>query len=169
MPAIDSEKLSAVFDIDSKAMSHQEPIDFIDSKVESSENLPVVKTEVVPNKIFERSGSISQKSLDNALDNSIEYVLTTQSELIGKASKLVDYALENANCGTARDIETASETINAAVNAAEKLIDIQKKIKELKAEEKVDNNPQLYQQNNIQIFGSTNEAIKKIREGFNEC
>lgn len=152
MPVIDETKLAAVFDIEDPCGSEVPKVP------------EIISSEVVPNKIFDKNDRVSSESLENALDNSIEYVLTTQSNLINKANRLVDYAVENANGGTARDIETASETINAAVNATEKLIDIQKKIKELKSEvEKPDTTVQ-YQQNNIQVFGSTNEVIKKIRD-----
>ena len=155
MPVLSNSKLENFLEIEPDPMGPEVP---------STEVLQVSSN---PVGIFEKNDKVTPETIENSINNSIEYSLTAQADLINKAQELTQYAVEAANGGTARDIETASETINACSTAIEKLLDLQLKIQKLKGESGPDPSTVQYnQQNNIQVFSSTNEAIKLVKESL---
>lgn len=94
-----------------------------------------------------------------------EYARAQLYSLIEKGQEAVNGALELANEGdSARSYEVAINGIKNVSEVAEKLLDLQKKVKELD-EVQVTNN-QTNVTNNSVFVGSTSELQKMIKEGM---
>lgn len=94
-----------------------------------------------------------------------EYVRGNLYSLIEKGQEAVNGALELAAEGdSARSYEVAINGVKNISEVAEKLLDLQKKIKEIDAE--VVNNNQTNVTNNSVFVGSTSDLQKMIKEGI---
>jgi len=114
----------------------------------------------------EDSLEISPKQKDmNDQQKDYEYARAQLYSLIEKGQEAVNGALELANEGDSpRSYEVAINGIKNVSEVAEKLLDLQKKVKELD-EVHVSNN-QTNVTNNSVFVGSTSELQKMIKEGM---
>lgn len=94
-----------------------------------------------------------------------QYARANLYSLIEKGQEAVNGALELATEGdSARSYEVAINGIKNMSEVTEKLLDLQKKVKELDSE--MVNNNQTNVTNNSVFFGSTSELQKMIKEGL---
>ena len=94
-----------------------------------------------------------------------EYVRGNLYALIEKGQEAVNGALELAQEGdSARSFEVAINGVKSIAEVSEKLLDLQKKIKDIDAE--VVNNNQTNVTNNSVFVGSTSDLQKMIKEGI---
>jgi hypothetical protein len=89
-----------------------------------------------------------------------EYTRGNLYSIIEKGQEALDTALELAqDSGQARQFEVVGQLIKNVADATDKLIDLQKKVKDLDADEKGPTNVT----NNAMFFGSTAELSKMIK------
>lgn len=89
-----------------------------------------------------------------------EYTRGNLYSIIEKGQEALDTALELAqDSGQARQFEVVGQLIKNVADATDKLIDLQKKVKDLDADEKSPTNVT----NNAMFFGSTAELSKMIK------
>lgn len=94
-----------------------------------------------------------------------DYTRAQLYSLIEKGQEAVNGALELAQEGdNARSYEVAINGIKNVAEVTEKLLDLQKKVKELDAEIVTNNNTNVT--NNSVFVGSTSELQKMIKEGM---
>ena len=94
-----------------------------------------------------------------------EYARAQLYSLIEKGQEAVNGALELANEGdSARTYEVAINGIKSVSEVAEKLLDLQKKVKDLDAESITNNVANVT--NNSVFVGSTSDLQKMIKEGI---
>lgn len=94
-----------------------------------------------------------------------EYSRAQLYSLIEKGQEAVNGALELANEGdSARSYEVAINGIKNVSEVAEKLIDLQKKLKDIDAESVTNNHTSVT--NNSVFVGSTSDLQKMIKEGI---
>ena len=72
-------------------------------------------------------------------------------------------AIESAEQGQARDIEVAAKTIDTAVSAAERLVDLHQKIKDLNKHTNTDCGSGNTFVNNQTINVTTSDLLKELR------
>ena len=95
-----------------------------------------------------------------------EYTRAQLYSLVEKGQEAVNGALELAAEGdSARSYEVAINGIKSVSEITEKLLDLQKKIKDIDAEV-VNNNNQTNVTNNSVFVGSTSDLQKMIKEGI---
>ena len=95
-----------------------------------------------------------------------EYTRAQLYSLVEKGQEAVNGALELAAEGdSARSYEVAINGIKSVSEITEKLLDLQKKIKDIDAEV-VNNNSQTNVTNNSVFVGSTSDLQKMIKEGI---
>lgn len=95
----------------------------ISQDIELDSNLPMPP-------VIQNPAATSLKEIDLIQD--IDFTRRSLQSLLLKSQQLVELSLENASDSAGpRNIEVASNAINTAVNTAEKLIDLNKKYKEL--------------------------------------
>jgi len=89
-----------------------------------------------------------------------EYTRGNLYSIIEKGQEALDTALELAqDSGQARQFEVVGQLIKNVADATDKLIDLQKKVKDLNSDEKGPTNVT----NNAMFFGSTAELSKMIK------
>lgn len=139
MAAKKFEELNKTFNIVS------EPVSVEIEKVEESE------TEI---------RKIDQSAID--LEKDYAYARSTMTSIIDKGREALDNILELAQeTDSARAFEVVGQLIDKVTNSTEKLLDLHKKMKEIKDNE--NNNSPTNVTNNAIFFGSTTEAIKMIK------
>jgi len=111
--------------------------------------------------------SLDAKPRDATMDRQkdYEYARAQLYSLIEKGQEAVNGALELANEGdSARTYEVAINGIKSVSEVAEKLLDLQKKVKDLDAENITNNQTNVT--NNSVFVGSTSDLQKMIKEGI---
>jgi uncharacterized protein YukE len=107
----------------------------------------------------------SGKSTMSDKQKDYEYSRAQLYSLIEKGQEAVNGALELANEGdSARSYEVAINGIKNVSEVAEKLIDLQKKLKDIDAENITNNQTNVT--NNSVFVGSTSDLQKMIKEGI---
>ena len=90
-----------------------------------------------------------------------EYTRGNLYSIIEKGQEALDTALELAqDSGQARQFEVVGQLIKNVADATDKLLDLQKKLKDLDADEKGPTNVT----NNAMFFGSTAELSKMLKQ-----
>lgn len=133
------EELNKTFNIESEPVSVEiEKVEQVDSKVEK----------------------VEQSSLD--LEKDYVYARSTMTSIIDKGREALDNILELAQeTDSPRAYEVVGQLIDKMTNSTEKLLDLHKKMKEIKDGE--GGNSPTNVTNNAIFFGSTTEAIKMIK------
>lgn len=93
----------------------------------------------------------------------IDYARRSYANILNEAQKLVQLAMENAESGSSKDVFAAADTIRAASESAERLVNLQEKIQKLRGERQA---PQgsTFVQNQVVFNGTTEDAIRMVRE-----
>jgi hypothetical protein len=115
---------------------------------------------------IEKKQEVSIEKVDQAfidLEKDYTYARATMTSIIDKGREALDNILELAQeTDSARAYEVVGQLIDKVTNSTEKLLDLHKKMKEIKDIES--NNGPTNVTNNAMFFGSTSEAIKMIKE-----
>lgn len=102
---------------------------------------------------------VDSASID--LEKDYLYVRSTMTSIIDKGREALDNILELAQeTDSARAYEVVGQLVDKLTTSTEKLLDLHKKMKEIKEEE---SNSPTNVTNNAIFFGSTTEAIKLIK------
>jgi hypothetical protein len=101
------------------------------------------------------------------LESDISYVFAVLTQTIEKSKEALDGALELAQeTDSSRAYEVVGQLVKQTVDSAEKIIDMHKKLKDIKqGKESVASN---ITTNNSVFIGTTAEALKLIKSQFNE-
>ena len=108
------------------------------------------------------------KSIDNTRDGHIdkdyEYSRANLYSLIEKGQEAINGIMEVAGeGGSPRAYEVAGQLIKSVADTTDKLIDLQKKLKEVEEDSKKTTNNVT---NNAVFVGSTSELQKMLKQGF---
>lgn len=142
------DSIDEALDIDSSIVKQPKTHDLVDVSDDSSLDSP------------SEESTMSDKQKD------YEYARAQLYSLVEKGQEAVNGALELAAEGdSARSYEVAINGIKNVSEVTEKLLDLQKKIKEIDAEV-VQNNGSTNVTNNSVFVGSTSELQKMIKEGM---
>ena len=122
-----------------------------------------VSGDIVP---LEKSGTIIPKETNKTeLDSDYEYTRTQLYSLIEKGQDAIDGILEIAQASEhPRTYEVAGQLIKNVADITDKLLDLQKKMKDINQE--VKSGPTTV--NNALFIGSTAELQKLLKQGFNQ-
>lgn len=126
-----------------------------------------VESEIVKESKTHDLTKVEEEVEDTRSDRESDYEYTRSQlySLIEKGQEAVNGALELAQEGdSARSYEVAINGIKNVSEIAEKLMDLQKKVKEI--DESVVTNNQTNVTNNSVFVGSTTDLQKMIKEGF---
>ena len=104
------------------------------------------------------------KSKDNDIEKDYEYTRANLYSLIEKGQEAINGIMELAGEGASpRAYEVAGQLIKSVADTTDKLIDLQKKVKEVEEDAvKTTNNVT----NNAVFVGSTSELQKMLKQGF---
>ena len=104
------------------------------------------------------------KSKDNDIEKDYEYTRANLYSLIKKGQEAINGIMELAGEGASpRAYEVAGQLIKSVADTTDKLIDLQKKVKEVEEDTvKTTNNVT----NNAVFVGSTSELQKMLKQGF---
>lgn len=133
----------------------------MDNKFSNIEKSLDIETTIVP--ISKEVADI--KTIDNSIDSQKDYEYSRSQlyRLVEKGQEAVDGILEIAQeSGHPRAFEVAGQLIKSVADTADKLIDLQKKMKDLDAPSK--KGPTTV--NNSLFVGSTAELSKLIKQGL---
>jgi len=83
-----------------------------------------------PRALVMPSNAASPITVSN-INSDVDYARRTIEHLLNRSQQLVEIAMTNANDGNARDSEVAAKAIDTAISAAERLVDLHQKIKDL--------------------------------------
>lgn len=98
------------------------------------------------------------------VDSDIDYSRRTIQSLVNRSQQLVEIALENAAEGDSRSVEVAAKSIDTALSAAERLVELHEKLNKLKngpGKEQGSGNTYIQAQT---INMTTDELLKKLEE-----
>ena len=98
------------------------------------------------------------------IDKDYEYSRAQLYNLIEKGQETLDGIMDVANeSGSPRAFEVAGQVLKSTADIADKLMDLQKKLKEVEDETKKTTNNVT---NNAVFVGSTSELQKMLKQGF---
>ena len=122
-----------------------------------------VSSDIVP---LEKSGTIIPKETNKTeVDSDYEYTRTQLYSLIEKGQDAIDGILEIAQASEhPRTYEVAGQLIKNVADITDKLLDLQKKMKDINQE--VKSGPTTV--NNALFVGSTAELQKLLKQGFKQ-
>lgn len=101
---------------------------------------------------------------DNHIDKDYEYSRANLYSLIEKGQEAINGIMEVAGeGGSPRAYEVAGQLIKSVADTTDKLIDLQKKLKEVEEDSKKTTNNVT---NNAVFVGSTSELQKMLKQGF---
>jgi len=160
--AIDTKKLMGAFGLNPQGASQQQAED-IDGNLEEDVFFP----DQMPEGDDGRTAPVVQNTeappvSAQDFNSDVDYARRSQASLVNEAQKLVQIAMENAESGSSKDIFAAADTIRAASETAERLIALHEKIRELNG--KSDDSGNTYVQNQVVFQGSTEDAMRLVRE-----
>jgi hypothetical protein len=105
-----------------------------------------------------------EKSNDVDIDKDYEYSRANLYSLIEKGQEAINGIMEVAGeGGSPRAYEVAGQLIKSVADTTDKLIDLQKKLKEIQIDTKKTTNNVT---NNAVFVGSTSELQKMLKQGF---
>jgi hypothetical protein len=123
----------------------------------------IVETKVTSSEI-EESTEIKPKTIDD-IKKDYEYTRANLYSLIEKGQEAINGILELAGEGESpRAYEVAGQLIKSVGDVTDKLMDLQKKIKDI--EEDSGKSPSSVTNNNALFVGSTAELSKILKQGF---
>lgn len=106
-----------------------------------------------------------EKSNDAHIDRDYEYSRANLYSLIEKGQEAINGIMEVAGeGGSPRAYEVAGQLIKSVADTTDKLIDLQKKLKEIQMETNRTTNNNVT--NNAVFVGSTSELQKMLKQGF---
>ena len=133
----------------------------MDSKFSKIEQSLDIETKIVP--ISKDAIEVAASDVPNDQQKDYEYSRAQLYRLVEKGQEAVDGILEIAQeSGHPRAFEVAGQLIKSVADTADKLIDLQKKMKDIEAPAK--NGPTTV--NNSLFVGSTAELSKLIKQGL---
>ena len=133
----------------------------MDNKFSKIEKTLDIETNIVP--ISKDAIEINSINASNDQQKDYEYSRQQLYRLVEKGQEAVDGILEIAQeSGHPRAFEVAGQLIKSVADTADKLIDLQKKMKDIEAPTK--NGPTTV--NNSLFVGSTAELSKLIKQGL---
>lgn len=94
----------------------------------------------------------------------IDYARRSYANIASESQKLVQIAMENAESGSSKDLFAAADTIRAASEAAERLVTLYEKLQKLQPSVSDQPAGNTYVQNQVVFNGSTEDAMKMVRE-----
>jgi hypothetical protein len=100
---------------------------------------------------------------DSNIDQDVDYARRTLESLLNRSQQLVEIAIESAEQGQARDIEVAAKTIDTAVSAAERLVELHQKIKDINKNTNAGCGSGNTFVNNQTINVTTSDLLKELR------
>jgi len=120
-----------------------------------------IDSEIVESK---KEDSIVKKSPDSDIKKDYEYTRANLYSLIEKGQEAINGIMELAGeGGSPRAYEVAGQLIKSVADTTDKLIDLQKKLKDVEDQSvKTTNNVT----NNAVFVGSTSELQKLLKQGF---
>lgn len=124
-----------------------------------------VDVEVLPSSDKNSSNETSSnEEIVNDIKKDYEYTRTNLYSLVEKGQEAIDGMIEIASeTGQPRAYEVAGQLIKSVSDVTDKLMDLQKKLKDIEGEEtKTTNNTT----NNAIFVGSTSELSKILKQGF---
>ena len=133
----------------------------MDNKFSKLEQSLDIETTIVP--ISKDAIEVSSTDIPNDQQKDYEYSRSQLYRLVEKGQEAVDGILEIAQeSGHPRAFEVAGQLIKSVADTTDKLIDLQKKMKDIEAPTK--NGPTTV--NNSLFVGSTAELSKLIKQGL---
>ena len=122
-----------------------------------------VEAEEVSSEIIVVDNTINEKE---KFDKDVAYVFGVLTSTIEKSKEALDCALELAQeTDSARAYEVVSQLAKQTVDSAEKIVDIYKKVKDVKEEK---SGPTNVTNNNAVFVGTTAEALKLLKAEMSE-
>jgi hypothetical protein len=101
------------------------------------------------------------------LESDISYVFAVLTQTIEKSKEALDGALDLAQeTESSRAYEVVGQLVKQTVDSAEKIIDLHKKLKDIKQDK--ERGPSSVTTNNSVFIGTTAEALKLIKSQFQE-
>lgn len=127
-----------------------------------------IKSEIVSVKkspLLKKKTSKEQKLNTNDIQKDYEYTRSNLYSLIEKGQEAINGIMEIAEeGGSPRAYEVAGQLIKSVSDATDKLIDLQKKLKDIEDESGGSNTRNVT--NNAVFVGSTSELSKLLKNGF---
>ena len=121
-----------------------------------------IESDIVETKKIKDSEIV--KSKDNDIEKDYTYSRANLYSLIEKGQEAINGIMEVAGGGgSPRAYEVAGQLIKSVADTTDKLIDLQKKLKEVEDESKKTTNNVT---NNAVFVGSTSELQKMLKQGF---
>ena len=141
------------------------------SEFDAIDNALEVSAEIIPTKEIQKSPTRTsiKKSKDESpeIQQDYEYSRAQLYSLIEKGQEAVDGILEVAQeSESARSYEVAGQLIKHVADTADKLMDLQKKVKDI---EEVDNKKTTQVTNNSLFVGSTAELQKMLKQTMKDA
>ena len=109
-------------------------------------------------------GGVSEPKKNNDITKDYEYTRANLYSLIEKGQEAINGIMELAGEGASpRAYEVAGQLIKSVADTTDKLIDLQKKLKDVEEDTKKTTNNVT---NNAVFVGSTSELQKMLKQGF---
>ena len=122
--------------------------------------LNISETDIVPTK---KVTSPKEVSKINEIEKDYEYTRTNLYSIIEKGQEAINGIMEVAGeSASPRAYEVAGQLIKSVADTTDKLMDLQKKIKDVNEDAPKTNNVT----NNALFVGSTSELSKMLKKGF---
>ena len=122
--------------------------------------LNISKTDIVPTK---KVNSPKEVSKINEIEKDYEYTRANLYSIIEKGQEAINGIMEVAGeSASPRAYEVAGQLIKSVADTTDKLMDLQKKIKDVNEDAPKTNNVT----NNALFVGSTSELSKMLKKGF---
>ena len=134
----------------------------MDNTYDSIDEALNIESDIVETKKIKDSEIV--KSKDNDIEKDYTYSRANLYSLIEKGQEAINGIMEVAGeGGSPRAYEVAGQLIKSVADTTDKLIDLQKKLKEVEDESKKTTNNVT---NNAVFVGSTSELQKMLKQGF---
>lgn len=170
--AVNSKKLKDLFGASDDTSTTKEDI-FVDEEDDNSNNFTDIELdEQDDDGLFPPApvmkNPIAKPITSDNVNADFDFAVRVQADLLNRQQQLIQIAMNNAVDGNARDIEVASQSIEAASNMTEKLISLHEKISKMKAQDNSEQQGNIITGNTInQVIyqGTTADIIEKIKNG----
>ena len=134
----------------------------MDNTYDSIDEALNIESDIVETKKIKDSEIV--KSKDNDIEKDYTYSRANLYSLIEKGQEAINGIMEVAGeGGSPRAYEVAGQLIKSVADTTDKLIDLQKKLKDVEDEAKKTTNNVT---NNAVFVGSTSELQKMLKQGF---
>ena len=134
------------------------------SEFDAIDNALNVESSIVPSE--DTPKSIQKREEKTDISKDYEYTRANLYSLIEKGQEAINGIMELAGeGGSPRAYEVAGQLIKNVADATDKLLDLQKKLKDVEAEDKVKGPSTV---NNALFVGSTADLAKMLKHGLKE-